>query len=58
MPSKYIPDFLRFIDCTEKEFMQTIHRFTNFTLFRRDAQGRFIRDARGDLIKLDYGFEE
>ena len=58
IPWKYLPDFLRFIDCTLEEFFHTIDRFTNRTLFKRDAQGRFLRNGVGDLIKLDYGFEE
>jgi len=58
IPWKYLPDFLRFIDCTEEQFFQTINRFTNPTLFRRDAQGRFLRNEDGELIKLEYGFEE
>jgi N-acetyl sugar amidotransferase len=57
IPHKYLPDFLRFIDCSMEEFMATIDRFTNPYLFRRDEDGNFIRDQNGDLIKLDYGFE-
>ena len=58
IPHKYLPDFLRFIDCSMEEFMATIDRFTNPYLFKRDDDGNFIRDQNGDLIKLDYGFEE
>jgi N-acetyl sugar amidotransferase len=58
IPRKYLPDFLSFIDCTEEQFMETINRFTNPYLFKRDEDGEFIRDAQGDLIKLDYGFKE
>lgn len=58
IPHKYLPDFLRFIDCSMDEFMGTLDRFTNPYLFKRDDDGNFIRDQNGDLIKLDYGFEE
>jgi N-acetyl sugar amidotransferase len=58
IPWKYLPDFLRFIDCTDEQFLQTINRFTNLTIFKRDSKGRFVRNEGGELIKLDYGFEE
>lgn len=58
IPNKYLPDYLRFIDCSMDEFMATVNRFTNPYIFQRDEDGNFIRDANGDLIKLDYGFEE
>jgi hypothetical protein len=35
-----------------------MNRFTNPYIFKRDEDGNFIRDENGDLIKLDYGFEE
>jgi N-acetyl sugar amidotransferase len=58
IPHRYLPDYLSFIDCTMEEFMETINRFTNPYIFKRDEDGNFIRDENGDLIKLDYGFEE
>lgn len=58
IPHKYLPDFLRFIDCSMEEFMATVDRFTNPYLFQRDEGGNFVRDQGGDLIKLDYGFKE
>lgn len=58
IPHRYLPDYLSFIGCTMDEFMETLNRFTNPYIFKRDDDGNFIRDENGDLIKLDYGFEE
>lgn len=58
IPRTYLQDFLDFISIDEKQFMETLDRFTNKYLFRRDAGGNVIRDACGDVTKLDYGFEE
>lgn len=58
IPHKYLQDYLDFIDCSMDEFMETVNRFTNPYLFKRDDEGNFIRDENGDLIKLDYGFDE
>ncbi len=55
LPRKYLQDYLNFIQCSESAFMATLDRFTNPYIFKRDAEGKFIRDAAGDLIKLDYG---
>lgn len=56
IPRKYIPDFLKFIDCAEEEFFKTLDRFTNKKIFKIDNDGKFLRDANGDLIKNDYGY--
>lgn len=58
IPRKYLPDFFKFIDINEEQFMKTVNRFTNRYIFKRDGAGNFIRDSHGDLIKLDYGFTE
>lgn len=58
IPRKYLQDFLSLIQCTEKQFQDTVDRFTNRYIFKRDADRSFLRDEHGDLIKLDYGFEE
>lgn len=58
VPYKYLPDYLQFIHCNMDDFRKTVDRFTNPYIFKRDEAGNFIRDENGDLIKLDYGFEE
>ena len=56
LPKKYIPDFLEFIGCTEKEYRDTLDRFTNKKIFKTDGSGNLIRDENGDVIKIDYGY--
>ncbi len=56
VPKKYLPDFLRFIDCTEQEFYRTLDRFTNKKIFLTNKNGSFVRDKMGDIIKIDYGY--
>lgn len=58
IPRKYLPDFLKFINITDDQFMQTLNRFTNRYIFEKESTGNLTRDSSGDLIKLDYGFEE
>jgi N-acetyl sugar amidotransferase len=57
VPYKYLPDFLKFIDCTEEEFFKTLDRFTNKKIFLRNKEGGFVRDKNGDVIKIDYGYQ-
>jgi len=56
VPRKYLPDFLRYVGCTEEEFHKTLERFTNKKIFKTDKSGKFIRDENGDVIKIDYGY--
>ena len=56
VPRKYLADFIDFIGCSEKEFFDTLDKFTNKKIFLTDDHGNFIRDKNGDLIKNDYGY--
>ncbi len=56
IPWKYIPDFLRFVNCTEKEFFETLDRFTNKKIFMTDKGGALLKDKNGDVVKCDYGY--
>lgn len=56
VPRKYLPDFLKFIGCGEKEFFDTLDRFTNRKIFLTDKSGKLIKDKFGDVIKIDYGY--
>jgi N-acetyl sugar amidotransferase len=56
IPRKYIPDFLRFAGCTEKDFFGTLDRFTNKKIFLVDGKGNLVKDRQGDVIKRDYGY--
>lgn len=55
VPMKYIPDFLEYTGFSEKEFYETLDRFTNRSLFLTDDDA-LIRDENGNLIKRDYGY--
>lgn len=54
VPTKFLPDFLRFINCSEDDFYATLDKFTNPKIFRRDTNGRFLRNSDGDLVKIEY----
>lgn len=56
MPRKYLADFLKFVGCTEKEFYDTLDKFTNRKIFLTDRAGSLERDDNGDVIKVDYGY--
>ncbi|MDQ7822516.1 MAG: N-acetyl sugar amidotransferase [Candidatus Eremiobacteraeota bacterium] len=56
IPRKYMPDFLRFINCSEEDFFRTLTRFTHRKIFVRNSDGSFKRDKNGELIKIDYGY--
>ena len=56
LPRKYSADFIRFIDCTEREFHEVLNRFTSPTIFRKKIDGSFETDKNGNLIKIDYGY--
>ncbi|MCK4809390.1 MAG: N-acetyl sugar amidotransferase [Candidatus Omnitrophica bacterium] len=59
IPWKYIPDFLRYLDITEKEFFGNLDRFTNKKLFLCDENGNLVKDKDGNVIKKyqDYSVE-
>lgn len=42
------------IDMSKEEFDSICERFTNKKLFKTDRQGNLVRDAKGNLIKLNY----
>ncbi len=56
LPSKYMPDFLKFAGCTEQEFYLTLDRFTNRKIFKTNKDSSFARDKNGDVIKIDYSY--
>lgn len=56
LPKKYVSDYLEFIGCSEKEYHNTLDKFTNKKIFETDKNGNLIRDENGDVIKIDYGY--
>ncbi|MCG7496844.1 N-acetyl sugar amidotransferase [Vibrio sp. Of7-15] len=52
VPMKYVPDFLEYLDISEKEFFDNLDRFTNKMLFARDEEtGELIKDSKGNLVR-------
>lgn len=52
VPMKYVPDFLKYIDITEKEFFDNLDQFTNKMIFERDQEtGKLVKDTDGNLIR-------
>lgn len=49
VPWKYIPDFLEYLSISESEFFENLDRFTNKRLFETDANGKLIKDRKGNL---------
>lgn len=56
VPRKYLPDFLKFVGCTEKEFFDNLDKFTNRKIFLTDKSGKLFKDENGDVVKIDYGY--
>ncbi len=54
---KPIEETLSEIDMTVEEFIRICDRFTNKKLFLTDNQGKLIKDAGGNLTKINYDNE-
>lgn len=51
---KPLADILEPLEMTVEEFVKVCDRFTNKKIFKRDASGALIKDAHGNLEKLNY----
>lgn len=51
---KPLEELLRPLEMTVDEFIAVCDKFTNKKLFKRDASGKVIKDARGCLTKVNY----
>lgn len=51
---KPIEAILEPIGLTVEQFIRICDRFTNKKIFLRDAQGNLVKDARGNLTKINY----
>lgn len=49
-----LSEVLSDIGLTVDEFVRTCDRFTNKRLFKCDANGRLVKDSRGDLQKINW----
>jgi len=52
IPWKFVPDFLKYLKITQKEFLANLDRFSNKTLFARDeGTGELVKDEEGNLVR-------
>jgi N-acetyl sugar amidotransferase len=52
-PKNAIKKYLDFTGFSKSEFSKIVDSYTNKRIFKRDSQGRFIRDIDGSLVKKD-----
>lgn len=52
-PMKAIREFLNYTGFSHEEFDQICHSFTNKKIFKRDREGKFLRDIDGSLVRKD-----
>ncbi|MCR6570873.1 N-acetyl sugar amidotransferase [Campylobacter insulaenigrae] len=50
-PKKAIKKYLQFSGFSEDEFEKIVDSFTNRKIFKRDKNGKFLKDSDGSLIK-------
>ena len=57
-PDKYLDkslkDILKNIDITEREFQSICDKFTNTSIFKKNINGKFIKNNGKNLIKINY----
>jgi N-acetyl sugar amidotransferase len=51
---KSLQDILAPLDLTVDEFVKICDKFTNKKVFKRDSEGRLIKDRFGNLTKINY----
>jgi imidazole glycerol phosphate synthase glutamine amidotransferase subunit len=54
VPRRYLAEFLREMDMTEDDFFKICDVFTNKSVFVADDAGGPIRDAEGNLVKINW----
>lgn len=52
-PMKAIGEFLKYTGFTREEFDAIVDSFTNKKIFQRDANGKFIKDIDGSLVRKE-----
>lgn len=52
-PKKAINEYLNYTGFTQKEFNKIVDSYTNKRIFKRDENGRFIRDIDGSLVRKE-----
>ena len=50
---KSLADILAPLDMSVEEFIRICDRFTNSKIFKKDSQGKFLKNRNGDLVRPD-----
>jgi N-acetyl sugar amidotransferase len=53
LPKKYFKEFLEYLNIDEEYFYNTVDKYANPYLFKKDNNGRFIRNDNNNLIAND-----
>ena len=54
IPTKYLDEFLKAAEISHDEFIEICDKFTNKELFKKDQNGRLLRDKNGNIEKIAY----
>lgn len=54
IPRKYLNEFLKEAEITYDQFIQICEKFTNKDLFKKDKDGKLLRDKDGNIEKIAY----
>ena len=52
-PHKAIKEYLKYTGFTKEEFDKIVYSYTNKRIFKRDENGKFMRDIDGSLIRKE-----
>lgn len=52
-PKKAIKEYLKYTGFSEKEFQKIVDSYTNKRIFKRNENGKFIRDIDGSLVRKE-----
>jgi len=52
-PKKAIKEYLEYTGFTQKEFDKIVDSYTNKRIFKRDENGKFLKDIDGSLVKKE-----
>ena len=52
-PRLAIEEYLNYTGITQSEFDAIVDSFTNKRIFQRDANGKFIKDIDGSLVRKE-----
>lgn len=54
IPVKYLDDLLETAEISYAQFIEICEKFTNKELFKKDQNGKLLRDSEGNIEKISY----